>query len=108
MDIYYSSTKLKKVCNQQKEAVKKFGEEIAKKLGQRLFELHAADTLTDISHLPPPRLHSLNNDRDGQFAVDLKHPFRLIFEPYDYPSSEEVDKTKVVAIKILEVGDYHG
>ncbi len=85
----------------------------AKKLKQRLFELRAASSLDKISHLPPPRLHELDQDRNGQFAVDLKHPFRLIFEPDHDPvprkSDGGIDRTLISAIKIIEVGvDYHG
>ncbi len=75
-------------------------------------ELRAADTLADISMLPPARRHGLSGDRAGQFAVDVQHPFRLIFEPAHDPVPRKedggIDLARVTAIRILEVTDYHG
>lgn len=75
-------------------------------------ELRAADTLADISTLPPARCHQLSGDRAGQFAVDVQHPFRLIFEPAHDPVARKddggIDLTRVTAVRILEVTDYHG
>lgn len=69
MDIYYKSKQIEKVCNQEKEGIKELGPEIAKKLRMRLVEFKAADTLSDISFLPPARLHELDGDRSGEFAL---------------------------------------
>ena len=81
MNIYFKSKKLQKICNSERSSTKEWGPEISKKVRQRLFELYAAEKLSDISFLPPPRLHELDGRRTGQFAVDLKQPYRLIFEP---------------------------
>ena len=112
MDIYFKYKKLQKACNSKQESIKEWGSVTAKKVRQRLSELLAADSLSEISHLPPPRLHQLNGDREGQFAVDLQHPYRLVFEPADKPVSQNnlggIDKRKVTAILIIEVEDYHG
>ena len=44
------------------------------------------------------RCHLLTNDRKGQFAVDLVHPYRLVFER----------RGNVVEIAhVLEIVDYH-
>ena len=47
----------------------------------------------------------------GQFAVDLKHPYRLIFKPDHNPLPRKddggLDLTQITAIKILGVEDYH-
>lgn len=113
MDIVFATRKLQKICNSDKKLRRKYGERQAKRIQQRLYELHAAETLADISHLPPPRCHALVGDRAGQFAVDVVYPFRLIFEPaHDpIPCSEDgsIDRSQVTAIRILEVNeDYHG
>ncbi len=75
-------------------------------------ELSAADTLAEISALPSARCHQLIGDRAGQFAVDVQHPFRVIFEPAHDPVPRKedggIDLTRVMAIRILEVTDYHG
>lgn len=65
--------------------MKELGAGMARKLQQRLAELNAADVLSDISHLPPPRCHELTGKRAGQFSADLEHPYRLLFIPADDP-----------------------
>ena len=89
-----------------------YGLQKAKKIGQRLYELSAAETLADLSHLPPQRCHLLSGDRADQFAVDTIHPYRLIFKPEQHPiptlSDGGIDRTQITAICILEVDiDYH-
>ena len=108
MDIYYKSIQIEKVCNQNKVAIATLGFEMAKKLQQRMAELKAADVLSDIGHLPPARLHELEGGRNGEFAVDLKQPFRLVLKPDELIKGMTVEKTKVTAIIILEVINYHG
>ncbi len=100
-----------KNCSDAQLAAKKWGQRGAK-IRQRLDEFRAAVSLRDIALLPPARLHPLKGDRSGQFAVDIIHPFRLVFEPVG--SSDELcdesgnlDLRNVKTIRILEVVDYH-
>lgn len=72
-------------------------------------ELGAANNL---SMLPPAaRCHPLEGDRKGQFAVDLKHPYRLVFEPLsdELPLKEDgsLDIGRITGIIILDIVDYH-
>ncbi len=71
----------------------------------------AVDTLDELSYLPPTRCHMLKGKRKYQFAVDLVHPFRLIFKPRgeieNYLIEGEFNKKFVKEIIILEVIDYH-
>lgn len=112
MEITFKTNKLERCCNNYKVAVKSLGEQTAKKLIQRLNELRAADDLSMISHLPPPRLHSINGIRPGCFAVDLGHPMRLVFTidqaPIPRAADGGIDHAHVVRIMILQVEDYHG
>lgn len=112
MELYYKSSKMKTSCSSEKESNKKWGHELAKKVRLRLTELAGADVLSVISHLPPPRLHQLENNRKGQFAVVLQGPYRLVFEPYHDPVPTNpdggIDLTKITKILVLEVIDYHG
>jgi hypothetical protein len=57
MKIYFRTNKLQKICSLDREMVKQVGAKNAGKLKQRMMELSAADMLSDISHLPPPRCH---------------------------------------------------
>lgn len=112
MDIYFKSKRLSKKCSNKKEMIKEWGPEIAKKLSIRLMEIQAASNIEELKKLPQARCHKLKGNRDNQFAVDLKHPYRLIFEPYQDPiplkSDGGLDLAKITAILILEVDDYHG
>jgi proteic killer suppression protein len=57
------------------------------------------------------RCHELAGNRQGQLAVDVKHPQRIVFEPADDPVPRALDGgldwKRVKRIKIVEVVDYH-
>ena len=111
MVISFSSKRLQKICNSEKEMRAKFGPQMADKLKQRLVELHAAETLEDVSRLPPARCHALSQNRAGHLAVDLIHPHRLIFKPdhNSLPTKPDggLDWAKVTRVSVSEIGDYH-
>ena len=79
---------------------------------QRLQELRDADVLEVIRLFPQADCHELKGDRKGQLAVSVQYPFRLIFEVANHPvpAKEDggLDWTRVTAIRILEIIDYHG
>jgi len=111
VEIYFASNKLKKACSAFTAGNREWGIQNAQRIRQRLQELRAAENLADMGSLPPARCHELGRKRAGQFAVDCKQPYRLIFRPAD-PISRRVDggidlKT-VTTIVILGVVDYHG
>jgi len=112
MKIYFRKKKLQKACSSERASIRMWGRENAKKLHQRLRELEAADNLSVIYCLPAARCHQLKGNRTGQFAVNLKHPFRLIFEPRHDPvplkDDGGIDLTQITEIIIVEVEDYHG
>ena len=111
MEVSFSSRKMQKICNSQKEMQAKYGDRMAEALQQRLGELKAADTLGDMKRLPAARCHELTQQRKGQLAVNLIHPRRLVFEPDHHPLPTRptggLDWTKVTRILIIEVVDYH-
>ena len=111
MDIHFSSRRMEKLCNSDKEMRKKLGNRMAEKLQQRLAELLAVGTLEDIRSLPAARCHELIQNRKGQLAVDLDHPKRLIFEPNHNPVPKKTDGgldwTRVTSIRVTEIVDYH-
>lgn len=111
MNISFADKKFEKACNDHKLLVKKEGAIRARKLRQRLDDLAAAATLDVMRHLPG-RFHELTGDRAGQFALDLDHPYRLIFVPDHNPvprkADSGIDWTAVTAVRIIGVEDYHG
>ena len=100
MDITYTSKKLEKICENKKVAVKTYGPDMAKKITMRLNEIGASDTVEEMIQYQIGRCHALVGDRQGEYAVDLVQPFRLIFTKDD-----ETKQIKVV--KIMEITDYH-
>ena len=112
MEIAFRNNKLKKCCNERDAGIKAWGTQIANKVFQRLMELRAAENLSEISSLPPPRCHSIDDIRKGCWAVDLVHPQRLLFKinQDSVPKLQDgsVDLKNVTSIKIWEVEDYHG
>lgn len=106
--IEFKDRKLRKNCNDFDLAKREWGEKIARKLIQRLNEIYAAENLENLNCLPPTRCHPLKGDRAGQFAVDLVHPFRLIFTPVKTElRHEDVDKSLIDRVRILGVENYH-
>jgi plasmid maintenance system killer protein len=112
VDILFQDRKLEKVCNDQSLLVRKYGPLRAKLIRRRLDEFRAADTLEVMRTLPQVRCHELRGDREGTLAVDLDHPYRLIFEVANDPVPRKPDGgmnwREVTAIKVLAVEDYHG
>ena len=77
----------------------------------RFIVLNKVQNLSEVPTNHPERRHQLKGNRKGQFAVDLVHPYRLIFEP-DHESVPRkndggMDLNRITAIKILDVVDYH-
>ncbi len=110
MDIFFETDGLRRDCNQSKRARKRWGAQMAKKIGRRLDDLAAAPNLEAMRNLPG-RCHELKGDRAGQLTVDLVHPQRLVFEPADEPVPTKpdggLDWKQVTAIRILSVEDTH-
>lgn len=102
--------KLERVFNSERELVKKYGR-MATKIKMRLAVLKNAPTLGDVPVTRPERRHQLKGRRKGQYAVDLVHPHRLVFEPRRESGgtreSDDPDPGGVTAITIIEVVDYH-
>ncbi|HDQ93109.1 MAG TPA: hypothetical protein ENN89_03210 [Synergistetes bacterium] len=112
MDIRFRSRKLERACNEEASGQREWGQNRARKVGQRLMELRAAGNLLDLSRIPGTGFHPLRHDRQGQFAVSLGGNLRLVFLPLENPlpclPDGSLDLENISGIKILEVVDYHG
>ena len=111
MDIYFKTKRLQKTCSEHKEAIKKLGPKCGLKLMQRMMELDAAETLSDISRLLPARCHELTGNHKGELSVDVKHPYRLLFIPANDPIPEGkgggLDWKAVTSVEIISIIDTH-
>ena len=111
MIISFKTKKLQKLCSKRVEAIKNLGAKGGLKLQQRMMELQAAETLEDISCVPPARCHELTGNRRGQLSVDLDHPYRLLFIPVNDPQPKRkdggLDWSGVTEVEIIGVVDTH-
>ncbi|BAZ28006.1 putative killer suppression protein HigA [Cylindrospermum sp. NIES-4074] len=108
MEITFADDKLQSLCEQPKLAQKKLGANCAKKLATRLAMLGVASCVTELIAGHP---HPLKGDRAGEFAVTLEGGKRLVFKPDNNPiplnEDGSIDWSKVTAICIVFIGDYH-
>ena len=111
MEIRFSTRRLERVFGSEREIRRVYGDAMAQVIRRRIALLVMADSLTEVPPLPPARRHSLSGTRRGQYAIDLAHPYRLIFEPNHNPiplrEDGGVDTDRVTSITILEVVNYH-
>lgn len=98
MKITYKTSKIEKVCTIASEANKKYGPEMAEKIHQRIGEIEASDTIEELIQFHIGRCHSLKGARKWQYAMDLVHPYRLVFEKKG---------TEIQIAIIMEITDYH-
>ena len=106
MDVSYRSTKLEKLLNTGSELIKKYGEQAANKIIQRMQELDAAETLNDMP--PAARTHPYEPKNNGKFSVDIlkhKHSLRLLF--YAEGEFDLLDKTTIKKIRIDKIIKIH-
>lgn len=111
MQVYFPNSRLHRLFSAEKKLRREYGTELAEKIKTRVRVLLHAPSLADVPHRPPDRCHQLSGDMKGTFAVDLKHPYRLIFKPADDPVPRKedggIDLKAVTSIVILGVEDYH-
>ena len=98
MEITYKNNKIRKICTDIKVAEKTYGAQMAEKIDMRIGEISAADTVEMMIQFRIGRCHPLTQNRKGQYAMDLVHPYRLVFEK----NGNEIQITN-----ILESVDYH-
>ena len=111
MIISFQSKRLEKLLSNHSKLTKEFGPLRTKLFLLRLGALTNATTLEDVRNMPG-NFHELKADRKGQWACDLDHPYRLIFEPHDCPIPTDTSGRyvwrEVKGVAIIEITNYHG
>ena len=111
MDIAFRTNRLRRTFDGADALQRAYGARTARVIMQRMAVLRAARSLALVPTTPPERRHQLVGDRDEQFAVDIVHPYRLVFEANHDPVPRKddggIDAQQVTAITILDVVDYH-
>lgn len=98
MEITYKTRRIEKICTIANEAEKKYGLQMAEKIHQRIDEIDASETVEEMIQFHIGRCHMLKGDRKGQYAMDLVHRYRLIFEKIG---------NEIQIANIMEIIDYH-
>ena len=98
MVVTYKNKSLEKICTNFSKALRKYGEDIAQKLYQRLYEIRAAENVELMIQNHIGRCHRLEGNRNGQYSIDLAQPYRLVFT---------VSGEKIQIAEIIEITDYH-
>ena len=98
MKIEYNSKSIEKVCTNATVAEKKYGLQMAEKIQMRIDQIKASDSINQMIQFHIGRCHLLRGNRKNQFAMELVHPYRLIFEEKD---------NEIKIANILGIVDYH-
>lgn len=98
MQVNYKNHQIEKICTNASVAAKRFDKRTVGLIQQRVDEIHAADSVEMLVQFGIGRYHPLVGDRKGQFAMDLVHPQRLVFE---------VIRDEIQIAEIQEIVDYH-
>ena len=98
MLIEYKNRRIELVCTKAYEAEKKHGKAMAEKLQLRMDQIEAATSVEMMLQFNIGRCHPLTGNRKKQYAVDLTHPYRLVFEKRG---------TEAQIAYIMEIVDYH-
>ena len=98
MQIEYKNQRMRDICTNASTARKRYGDRMAAKIHQRIDEILAIDAVETLVRCKIGRCHALVGDREGQYAMDLIHPQRLVFIKLD---------NEVQVVRIEEITDYH-
>lgn len=98
MQVKYKTEKLRKICTDASIARRWYGESMAEKIQQRIDELLAVDSVEQMLQFKIGRCHKLYGNRKDQYALDLIHPYRLVFIKL---------KTQIQIVSVIDIVDYH-
>lgn len=98
MLIEYKNRRIETICIDAAVAEKKHGKAMAEKIQLRIDQIEAASSVEEMIKFKIGRCHHLSGDRKKQYAVDLIHPYRLVFEKKG---------NEIQIAYIIEIVDYH-
>lgn len=98
MQIEYKNSRIAKICTNAYESEKKHGKTMAEKIHLRIKQISAADSVEMLLQYKIGRCHQLKGNRKEQYAMDLVHPYRLVFEKKG---------NEIQIANIMEIVDYH-
>lgn len=98
MQIEYKNKRLERICEKANVAEKEHGRRMAEVIQLRIDQIRSFDTVEMLIQFKVGRCHPLIGDRREQYAMDLIHPYRLVFD-------KQGDKIQIV--RIIDITDYH-
>lgn len=98
ISVEYKSKSLEKTCTNYTEAQKKYGKEMAELIHLRVDQIKSTPSVDMLVRYSVGRCHPLQGNRKGEYAMDLVHPFRLVFQHKD---------KNIQLVKIINIEDYH-
>jgi len=108
VDIGFKDRDMRRLCEDEKLAIKKLGKLVAKKLRARLNALQAAANRNELpAGNPPP----LKREFEGCIGITLEGGYRLVIRPANNPlplrPGGDLDRQRVTIVTIEYIGDYH-
>ena len=98
LQIEYKNRSIEKVCVNASAAERKYGSRMAELIQQRIDQIRSADSVEQMIQFKIGRCHPLHQNREGQYAVDLVHPQRIVFTKKGM---------EIEIAYIIEIIDYH-
>ena len=98
MEVVYKNKQIQKICEINSVAIKKYGIELTKKVQIRIKLIRQFANVEQLISSGLGRCHKLIGNRKNQYALDLIHPYRLIFI---------VIGEQIQIAEIQEIVDYH-
>jgi len=96
LEIRFRTKKLEKQYRNHKEAIRVYGEQVAKRYIMRINIIKQAKCFDDLYAIPTLKLHPLVGKRKGEYAIALTGFYRLIItkdgETFNIVCIEEVSK----------------
>lgn len=104
MKLHYATLKLERTLTDMRLLKKHYGSDCLK-IGSRLSELRAANNLSEIPVVPPPRRHKLSGNFADCWGIDYSKNDRIVIRSVG--ECEILDLKSIVEILIVDLGDYH-
>ncbi|GGV01664.1 hypothetical protein GCM10010495_10980 [Kitasatospora herbaricolor] len=100
---------MEKACASERDMRRQYGALLARKIGQRLAALEAAENLEDLRPPAVGKCHELTGDYAGCLALNLDANWRLIFRPERWSDNGQggLDWSAVDSVVVLSIVDYH-
>ena len=110
MDILFASDRDKRLYNDSRALVKRYGSQRARLIRLRLDQMRAAACL-EVCRSLPGHYHELKYERAGQVGASLDYPYRIVIEQAHEPprllAGGGLDWPRIEVIRVISVEDYH-